>query len=100
TPDTTATAATVTVWNNVMSESQAVVTVDSTDVEKSKATVTFLAGDIVGDGEINLFDLSAVTSYFGKSIADTETDYIQYDLNRDGKIDSRDIAMVLVSWGE
>ena len=28
------------------------------------------------------------------------SDYVKYDLNRDGKVDSKDVAMVLVSWNE
>ncbi|MCC8161398.1 MAG: leucine-rich repeat protein [Oscillospiraceae bacterium] len=99
TPDSDATSASVTVWNNVMDEAQTVITVGDTPDTASATKVTFLAGDIVDDGEINLYDLSAVTSYFGKEIGDTETKYIQYDLNRDGVIDSVDIAMVLISWG-
>lgn len=89
----------VTVWNNVMDEDQTIVKVGET--AGASAKVTFLAGDIVKDGNINLYDLSAVVSYFGKTDLKEDTNkdaYIQYDLNRDGKIDSKDIAMVLVSW--
>ncbi|MCD8181234.1 MAG: hypothetical protein LUF26_07145, partial [Firmicutes bacterium] len=93
--------ATLTVWNNAMSNDTAVVTVGSTDVTTDK--VTFLAGDIVLNNKIDLWDLSAVVSYFGKSdIGGSnwvyDETYVKYDLNRDGKVDSRDIAMVLVSW--
>ena len=86
---------TMTVWNNAKDTEGAV-------VDDVKAETTFLAGDILMDNEINLYDLSAVVSYFGqtglKDAADYE-EYRAYDLNRDGKIDSRDVAMVLVSWG-
>ena len=86
---------TMTIWNNAKDTEGAV-------VDDVKAETTFLAGDILMDNEINLYDLSAVVSYFGqtglKEAADYE-DYRAYDLNRDGKIDSRDVAMVLVSWG-
>ncbi|MCC8161160.1 MAG: dockerin type I domain-containing protein [Oscillospiraceae bacterium] len=89
------TTSSVTVWNNVMSDDTTVVT-GGTGTGDLK--VTFLAGDIVMDNEINLYDLSAVVSYFGKTVTATEQEFICYDLNRDGKIDSKDIAMVLVSW--
>jgi hypothetical protein len=84
-------------WNNVKD--------NDFDVEEGNAAsakkVTFLAGDIVKDNNINLYDLSAVVSYFG--MIDLSSDpskykYAKYDLNRDGKIDSKDVAYVLVSW--
>ena len=86
-------------WNNVKDA--------AIEVEEGKASsaknVTFLAGDIVKDSNINIYDLSAVVSYFGTvKIADKADaiKYIKYDLNRDGKIDSKDVAYVLVSWGK
>ncbi|MBQ4087094.1 MAG: hypothetical protein IJC78_02465, partial [Clostridia bacterium] len=47
------------------------------------------------------YDLSAVVSYFGETglSATNNKDYAKYDLNRDGFIDSKDVAIVLVSWG-
>ncbi len=58
--------------------------------------VNFLAGDIVKDNNINIYDLSAVVSYFR---ADTATEgYNQYDLNRDGNINTIDISNLLKSW--
>ncbi len=84
-------------WNNVKD--------NAVEVEEGKAssavTKNFLAGDIVADNNINIYDLSAVVSYFATEITD-EADYdkyVKYDLNRDGKIDSKDVAYVLVSWG-
>ena len=69
--------------------------------DASKSFVTFLAGEIVKDGQINLYDLSAVVSYFGTiNNVNAESAFAKYDLNRDGKIDSRDVAYVLVSWGK
>ena len=50
-----------------------------------------------------MYDLSAVVSYFGDidlNVAGTANTYAKYDLNRDGKIDSKDVAYVLVSWGK
>ena len=86
----------LTFWNNVMDED----TVIEKDNAASTAKVAFLAGDIVKDNNINIYDLSAVASYFG-TVNDVaaKSDYAKYDLNRDGKIDSKDVAMVLVSWG-
>jgi len=68
----------------------------------SKTTTTFLAGDIVKDNNINIYDLSAVVSYFGtEGLSEAyKPEYAKYDLNRDGVIDSKDVAYVLVSWGE
>ncbi len=88
-------------WNNVMDAD----TVIETGNNSSMATVTYLAGDIVKDNEINIYDLSAVVSYFGEVDLNVTGEtynkgYAKYDLNRDGKIDSKDVAMVLVSWGK
>jgi hypothetical protein len=64
-------------------------------------TKNFLAGDIVKDNNINIYDLSAVVSYFGtENLVSAYPAYAKYDLNRDGVIDSKDVAYVLVSWGE
>jgi Ca2+-binding EF-hand superfamily protein len=84
-------------WNNVKDAP----TVVEVGAPASTATKNFLAGDIVKDNNINLYDLSAVVSYFG--MIDLSSDpskykYAKYDLNRDGKIDSKDVAYVLVSW--
>ena len=85
----------LTFWNNVKDDAAYV----QEGVDSSKMTSNFLAGDIVADNNINIYDLSAVVSYFGTT---TETDaasqYAKYDLNRDGVIDSKDVALVLVSW--
>ncbi|MBQ4282478.1 MAG: hypothetical protein IJB96_00945 [Lachnospira sp.] len=82
-------------WNNVMDEAQVV----ELGKDSSVAKVTFLAGDIVKDNNINIYDLSAVVSYFGTETNTAAYDaYAKYDLNRDGVIDSKDVAYVLVSW--
>ena len=84
-------------WNNVK-DTPAVVEVGK---DTSAKSVTFLAGDIVTDGKLNIYDLSAVVSYFGTiNDVNAESAYAKYDLNRDGKIDSKDVAYVLVSWGK
>ena len=68
-------------------------------VERSKKSVTFLAGDIAQDNIIDKYDLAAVVSYFGfDNLKTTNPNYVKYDLNRDGKIDADDISYVLVSW--
>ncbi len=87
---------TLTFWNNVMTEDVNVEEGNGNSARK----VTFLAGDIVKDNKINIYDLSAVVSYFGtKADTSAKSVYAKYDLNRDGVIDSRDIAYVLASWG-
>lgn len=84
-------------WNNAKNNDAFI----EDNEDNSKRKVTFLAGEIVKDNNINIYDLSAVVSYFGeRNLATTHPEYAKYDLNRDGKIDSRDIAYVLVSWGK
>ena len=86
----------LTFWNNVKDADMAV---EENKIGSAKQ-VTFLAGDIVKDNDINLYDLSAVVSYFGTgNLVKDYHAYAQYDLNRDGVIDSKDVAYVLVSWG-
>ncbi|MDO5311344.1 MAG: dockerin type I domain-containing protein, partial [Clostridia bacterium] len=86
-------------WNNVKDATNAI----AVEAGKDTTTKNFLAGDIVKDNNINIYDLSAVVSYFGKgnlASAEETYSYAKYDLNRDGVIDSKDVAYVLVSWGE
>ena len=61
----------------------------------------FLAGDIIEDSIINEYDLSAVVSYFGESAPVTVANpfIAAYDINRDGKVDSKDVAIVLAGFG-
>lgn len=91
-------AKTLNFWNNVKDVAAEVEVGEAT----SEKNVTFLAGDIVKDNIINVYDLSAVVSYFGTVglSASNNGEYVMYDLNRDGKIDSRDVAYVLVSWNK
>ena len=89
-------AKTLNFWNNV--KDTAAYVEESVGTQKN---TTFLAGDIVKDNQINIYDLSAVVSYFGTgNLVSEYSEYAKYDLNRDGKIDSKDIAYVLVSWGK
>ena len=84
-------------WNNVKTVPM-VIEKDSTG---TGVNTNFLAGDIVKDGQINIYDLSAVVSYFGTdNLVSEHPTYAKYDLNRDGVIDSKDVAYVLVSWGK
>ncbi len=86
-------------WNNVKDNSDYIEAGDT--IEDHKVTKNFLAGDIVKDNNINIYDLSAVVSYFGEGNLQTDhPEYVKYDLNRDGVIDSKDVAYVLVSWDE
>ena len=86
---------TLTFWNNVLD------TAKSVEEGKTAVTKNFLAGDIVKDSKLNIYDLSAVVSYYGITNDTATADvYAKYDLNRDGVIDSKDVSMVLVSWGE
>ena len=90
-------AKTLNFWNNVKTA--------PAYVEENVGNPTntnFLAGDIVKDGQINIYDLSAVVSYFGTDglSVSNHPEYAKYDLNRDCVIDSKDVAYVLVSWGK
>lgn len=90
-------------WNNALENADGTPRLECVEVgnDNSKKAVTFLAGDIVKDNNINIYDLSAVVSYFGTdNLVDEHPEYAKYDLNRDGKIDSKDVAYVLVSWGK
>jgi len=91
-------AKTLNFWNNVKDVAEKVEVGNAA----SEKNVTFLAGDIVKDNIINVYDLSAVVSYFGMVdlSANNNAKYVMYDLNRDTKIDSRDVAYVLVSWNK
>ena len=86
---------TMNLWNNVMTAPTEVV------VGTGETTQTnFLAGDIIRDNIINIYDLSAVVAYFGSNnLVTAHPTYAKYDLNRDGVIDMMDISIVLTSWG-
>ena len=93
----------LTFWNNALENADRTEKFDYIEkgVERSKKSVTFLAGDIAQDNIIDKYDLAAVVSYFGfDNLKTTNPNYVKYDLNRDGKIDADDISYVLVSWGK
>ncbi len=90
--------ATVNFWNNVQLASNELEM--ETGIADSKVNANFIAGDIVKDNKLNIYDLSAVVAYFGDSTTDTTNawDKAKYDLNRDGKIDATDVSIVLDAW--
>ena len=67
----------------------------------SETNKNFVVGDIVMDMTVDVYDLAAVTSYYGTyGIDKAEAEkYIKYDLNRDGDIDIRDVQYVLHTMG-
>ena len=91
---------TVDFWSNANDSDIAQVT-KTPGGSVSTAKKNFLAGDIIMNGVIDLYDLSAVSSYYGKSnLTAGDKDYIQYDLNRDGRVDLDDISILLAGWAE
>lgn len=91
---------TVDFWSNANDSEIAQITKATSGIVKT-AKKNFLAGDIIMNSVIDLYDLSAVSSYYGKSnLTAGDKDYIQYDLNRDGKVDLDDISILLAGWAE
>jgi len=85
-------------WNNAIKNGEKAYE----DGGKVTTDANFLAGDIAEDNIIDKYDLAAVVSYFGKynlKADDVNFKFAKYDLNRDGNIDSEDIAYVLASFG-
>lgn len=88
---------TINLWNNAKTSGSVNVVADDDSTAKK---VTFLVGDIYMDGIVDIYDLSAATSYYGaESIDKANTNVYACDLNRDGKITIADIAYVQVSYG-
>ncbi|MBO5370030.1 MAG: hypothetical protein J6B23_05070, partial [Clostridia bacterium] len=88
-------------WNNYEDNAVEMEFVGA-DAKGIKYNANFLAGDIVMDNYIDIYDLSAVVSYFGEKglSATNNAQYSKYDLNRDGAIDSIDVAILLTSWNK
>lgn len=88
-------------WNNYEDNAVEMEFV-GTNAKGIKYNANFLAGDIVMDNYIDIYDLSAVVSYFGEKglSATNNAQYSKYDLNRDGAIDSIDVAILLTSWNK
>lgn len=89
---------TVNFWNNVQLEGSELVM--ETGDDTTKANANFIAGDIIKDNKLNIYDLSAVVAYFGDKATDIDNvwDKVKYDINRDGKIDAEDVSIVLNAW--
>lgn len=88
---------TINLWNNAKTSGSVNVIADDDTTAKD---VTFLVGDIYMDGIVDIYDLSAATSYYGaENIDKANTNVYACDLNRDGKITIADIAYVQVSYG-
>ena len=85
----------VTLWNNAKTNPAQVI---DWDTEKTYNT-TFLAGEMVADGVINNYDQSLVTSWFGQDTSEIGGTAHKCDLNRDRKVDSKDVAIVTVAFG-
>ena len=91
---------TVNFWNNANDSAIAEISKETSGIVKT-AKKNFLAGDIIMNGVIDIYDLSAVSSYYGKSnLTAGDKDFIQYDLNRDGKVNLDDISILLAGWAE
>lgn len=91
---------TVNFWNNANDSAIAEISKATSGIVKT-AKKNFLAGDIIMNGVIDIYDLSAVSSYYGKSnLTAGDKDFIQYDLNRDGKVNLDDISILLAGWAE
>lgn len=90
-------AKTINLWNTVYNAKQPVIQND--DRTENQKTVTFLVGDIWMDNKVDVYDLSAVTSYFGTKNIEAGDKYVAYDLDRDGDVDLRDIGYVQLTFG-
>lgn len=88
---------TINLWNNALTSKTVNVVADDDSTAKK---VTFLVGDIYEDGIVDIYDLSAVTSYFGSTNIDAANENVfACDLDRDGQISVQDIAWVQMSYG-
>jgi hypothetical protein len=56
------------------------------------STATVLVGDLNGDNEVNIADLTTVIDYILGKITLTGSDSIKADFNKDGHIDIRDVV--------
>ena len=77
---------------------------DGNQYEPSESiTVVFvtrpLAGDIVVDGIVDMFDLTAMARYWGADNGANSNDYYERsDANRDGLVDFTDLAILASNW--
>lgn len=76
---------------------------DVTVTEQQIATVSistsaqFIAGEIVQDGVVDIFDLNAVASMFQNAYTDSR--FEKFDLNRDGSVNADDITVLVRNLG-
>ncbi len=61
------------------------------DQKATGDTVTLLAGDLIPDGQINIFDLTRVALWYG-------TDHQATDLNQDGVVNLFDLMLVATNY--
>lgn len=69
-------------------------------VDKGKISFVitdFIAGDLNGDGIVNFKDFTILCTA-AASKTEVSDDTLQYDLNRDGKINDDDVATLVASW--
>ena len=67
---------------------------------QSEAYVTlFLAGDVNGDGTVNMDDLIIFSRAFGSKTGDSNYDK-RADFNNDGQVDGIDLILLAYNWGE
>lgn len=88
---------TINLWSTVYNNKQPVIQGD--DRVENQKYVTFLVGDIWMDNKVDVYDLSAVTAYFGTQNIEAGSNFVQYDLDRDGDVDLRDIGYVQLTFG-
>lgn len=69
------------------------------DGDKEVDFATFAAGDVNGDGVIDLRDLQQAARAFGKTSASFDYKSSAADLNRDGEVDMLDISYILDNYG-
>lgn len=66
----------------------------------AKTVVTqFLAGDVNGDGTVNIDDLAIFSRAFGSKKGDQNFD-ARCDFNNDGAVDGVDLILLAYNWGE
>lgn len=76
---------------------------DVTVAEQQITTVSistssqFIAGEIVQDGVVDIFDLNAVASMFQNAYTDSR--FEKFDLNRDGSVNADDITVLVRNLG-
>lgn len=63
------------------------------EIWENKATDAPVAGDVTGDGQVNIFDLAYVASRINSSASAA-------DLNGDGRVDIFDLAIVASNYGQ